>query len=178
MCEICGIDTQGTVMASNQATLSRRVEAEGRRDLFAHTREVRSSTLAIFDERVVERTGMTFSAWVTARVEAGKSLREMAAEFRILHGTLWRWIKRRMPDLHLREEPDLPTPEEFGRIVKVWREDEVTSSRDIADQVGVSIDKVKAARRQYHKRSKALMRNMLSRRLSASAETRRRSWQR
>lgn len=166
-------------MASKCSASEKKPDDQAQLDLFPdYFDEARSAALAAFDAAVINRTGLPFTEWVNARVKAKRSLRQMADEFGILHGTLWRWIRRRMPGIKLKEESDLPSEEEYRQILQVWREEEVSSSQEIADRVGVSLGKVKAARRRYHKRSKREMKTMLSRRLTPSSETRRKRWHR
>lgn len=141
------------------------LEGYGQMDLFTErTGDSRSRALRDFDARL-EMAGIKFDEWVEDCVRADMSLREMASRFGILHGTLYRWIRRRMPGIKLKEDVELPTEAEYRRIIQVWRGDEVTSTAEIAEIAEVSAEKVKAARRRYHRKSKAAARQMLSMRL-------------
>lgn len=141
------------------------LEGYGQMDLFTErTGDSRSRALRDFDARL-EAAGVQFDEWVEDCIKAEMSLREMASRFGLLHGTLYRWIRRRMPGIKLKEDVELPTEAEYLRIIKVWREDEVTATAEIAVIADVSADKVKAARRRYHRKSKAAAKRMLSVRL-------------
>lgn len=119
----------------------------------------KSRTQMIFETRLYQSTGLTFPGWVDAKLQAGLSLRRMATEVGLPHGTIWRWIRRQLPDAKLRSAPprDPPTDAEFRLIVRVWRDEDVKSTNEIVRLTRLPKHKIKHAKKLFHRQSQDLM---------------------
>lgn len=138
----------------------RLLERHGQADMLALL-AARTPALEEFEARVLRERGVSFEVWVRECLSREMSLRDMATGFGIYHATLWRWIKRRMPEVSFADSnQSRVTDDEVSRVVQVWRDEGVRSCCQIAERTGIEVAKVGLAKRAWQRQSQSSMKRL------------------
>lgn len=147
------------------------LEANGQLDLFVNFAPARrrhsSPSLSSFKQRILSEFGVTFAEWVTGCLSRGLTTRQMASQVGgVYHSTIWRWAKREIPGIEFPDKFVRVSDDEVRQVVSAWRDDGIITGKAISERIGVPIEKVKLAKRVWHRKSqeqgKALARAMAS----------------